>query len=204
MTSLDTFLLDDEDAPSKREILRCALRLFVRDGLCETSIREIGKAAGYTNPALYKFFPSKEALALHLFERCYTHVFATIERSQAQDQPLKTRVGTLVGAFTSLVDDSLDAVLYVDENLRTFWPRLPRAARRQSVLQVLGGLVEAGRREAAILPACDTDLAVAMLVGTMSQIARMAYFDEIARPLASRSAHLRTLFLSALKGRSSL
>ena len=201
MSSLDTFLLDHEDAPSKREILRCALLLFVRDGLCETSIREIGKAAGYTNPALYKFFPSKEALALHLFERCYAHVFAAIERSQAQNQPLKGRVAALVRAFTSLVDDSLDAVLYVDENLRTLWPRLPRAARRHSVLQVLGGLVEAGRREATISPACDTNLAVAMLIGTMSQIARMAYFDEVARPLSSHRVHLQTLFLNALKGR---
>ena len=203
MTSLDAFLLDYEDAPSKREILRCALLLFVRDGLCETSIREIGKAAGYTNPALYKFFPSKEALALRLFERCYAHVFATIKRSQEKDQPLKMRVGSLVGAFVALVDESLDAVLYVDENLRAFWPRLPQAARRHSVLHVLGGLVEAGRREAALSPVLDIELAVAMLTGTMSQIARMVYFDEIVRPLSSHATQLQTLFLSALKGRAS-
>ncbi len=77
------FLLAEADPPSKREILRCALSLFVRDGLSETSIRAIARATHYTNPALYKFFPSKEALALHLFERCYAHLFEVRRRGPA-------------------------------------------------------------------------------------------------------------------------
>ena len=46
-------LADPEDAESKRQIVACALELFVRKGLSATSIRDIGAAAGYTNPALY-------------------------------------------------------------------------------------------------------------------------------------------------------
>src|SRR5215470_7814151 len=79
------FLLLDADPPSKREILRWALHLFVRDGLCETSIRDIAEASGFTNPALYKFFASKEALALHLFERCYLRLITTVRDSMTRE-----------------------------------------------------------------------------------------------------------------------
>jgi AcrR family transcriptional regulator len=56
--------LAHDDAPAKKKILTEALRLFVRDGLCETSIRDIARATGYTNPALFKHFASKERLAV--------------------------------------------------------------------------------------------------------------------------------------------
>jgi TetR/AcrR family transcriptional regulator, repressor of fatR-cypB operon len=64
------FYLSPEDSPAKQAILIAALQLFVRDGLRETSIRAIALEAGYSNPALFKHFDSKEALTLYLFERC--------------------------------------------------------------------------------------------------------------------------------------
>jgi len=194
------FLLAEADPPSKREILRCALSLFVRDGLFETSIRAIARATHYTNPALYKFFPSKEALALHLFERCYAHLFEVIDATQAPAQPFAARLGALTEAYADLLDENLEAVLYVNETLRTFWPRMPAPARRRSLLGLLRSLVDAGRREGAIDPGTDAQLAVAVLVGTMGQVARMVYFDEIERPLASRGEGLRALFVNALTG----
>ena len=65
------FYVAQDDAPGKRKILVTALALFVRDGLCETSVRDIAKASGFTNPALFKHFRSKHDLARYLFERCY-------------------------------------------------------------------------------------------------------------------------------------
>ena len=56
--------LSADDAAGKRDILTAALHLFVRDGLCETTIRDIAKSAGYSNPVLFKHFDSKDHLAL--------------------------------------------------------------------------------------------------------------------------------------------
>src|SRR5262245_43883517 len=75
-----------EDAPAKKRILVEALHLFVRDGLCETSIRDIADATGYTNPALFKHFPSKERLAVHLFEQCYLNLFEALQRAVTAQQ----------------------------------------------------------------------------------------------------------------------
>lgn len=59
-------------------------------------------------------------------------------------------------------------------------------------------LLEQGRREGAIGAKTSPDLAVAMLVGTLGQVARMAYFKEIAPPLRAHAEKLSQLFLQAL------
>ena len=69
------FYVRQQDPPAKREILRAALKLFSERGLAETSIRDIAAESGYTNPALYKHFASKDQLALHLFETCHARVW---------------------------------------------------------------------------------------------------------------------------------
>ncbi len=199
-STIDRLLLSEGDPPSKREVLRCALRLFVRRGLCETSIRDIAEDAGYTNPALYKFFDGKDALALHLFERCYEHLFAALQETQQKDGSFAENLDALLAGYARLLDSSLDAVLYVNETLRVFWPRLPASTRRRSLLRLFRALVELGRREGTVSPRVDADLAVAMLVGTLAQVARAAYFGEIPRPIAARAAGLRRLFADALTG----
>ena len=52
------------DPPSKRMILKEALRLFAQRGIDAVTVRDIGNRAGYTNAALFKFFATKDALAL--------------------------------------------------------------------------------------------------------------------------------------------
>ena len=70
------FYIREDDPPAKREILRAAMKLFSERGLAATTIRDIAEESGYTNPALYKHFASKEELALHLFETCHRRLWA--------------------------------------------------------------------------------------------------------------------------------
>src|SRR4051812_47249332 len=73
------------DPPSKQAILRAALRLFVVQGVAATSIRTIAREAGYTNPAMFKFFESKDELALYLFERCYDGLYRQVAAAAARE-----------------------------------------------------------------------------------------------------------------------
>lgn len=192
------FLLLEDDPPSKREILRRALHLFVRDGLCETSIRDIAKASGFTNPALYKFFESKEAVALHLFERCYLRLVSAVRNSQRREE-FAADLDSLVQAYARLVDENLEAVLFVNDTLRHFWPKLSRAARQHSLVGEVRSLIQLGKRTRAVPRALDEDFAVAMVLGAMGQIARMAYFGEVERPLTAQLPALRLLFRRTLQ-----
>jgi len=71
MAATTPFYIREDDPPAKRQVLRAAMKLFSERGLAATSIRDIARESGYTNPALYKHFASKEEMALHLFETCH-------------------------------------------------------------------------------------------------------------------------------------
>src|SRR6266568_3290959 len=94
-----------------------------------------------------------------------------MDSAQAIDQPFAARLRALTAAYAAVVDESLEAVLYVDETLRIFWPRLPEAGRRRSMLRILLGLVDAGLREGSIHPATDADLTVARPAATSGSAA---------------------------------
>jgi len=183
------YLLEPGDAPSKREILATALHLFVKDGLSETSIRAIGDRAGYTNPALYKFFPSKEALALHLFERCYAHIYERIVERTA-GVPFPGSIAAFARAWCALMEGDLEAVLFVNENLRAFWPRVSRPLRRKSLVRYVAGLVAPGSH--------DADLSTSLLLGTCGQLARRRFFERDTPAPDPRA--LEALFLHGLAG----
>lgn len=187
------FLVDPDSAPSKREILSHALRLFVREGLCETSIRAIGDAAGYTNPALYKFFASKDALALHLFERCYLLVYGQVNQAIAGG-PFAVRLPRLISVWLALMEEQLDAVIFMNEQLRDFWPQVDPAVKRQSLLKALAKMIRDGKEEGVVVAALDPELAVALLVGTLGQVARQRFFGGFTDAPTLKAQLTATLF----------
>lgn len=181
------FFLSDTDPASKRSILRAALGLFARHGLDGTTIRMIGEEAGYTNPAMFKFFPSKNALALHLFERCHARLHGAVAAAAA-GKDFDAAFRAVVDALLAAMEEDLEAVLFVQDSLRELWPELPARARRRSIIALLRALFERGIRDGDVVGFSSPDVPVAVLLGSMAQLARMSYFGELARsPTAWRA-----------------
>jgi AcrR family transcriptional regulator len=57
-------------AQRKAAIVQAALPLFARQGYAETTIKDLARAAGVSEPLLYKHFPSKEALYAEIHNLC--------------------------------------------------------------------------------------------------------------------------------------
>ena len=195
------FFLSDTDPASKQSILRAALGLFARHGLDGTTIRMIGDEAGYTNPAMFKFFASKDALALHLFERCYLRLHGAVAAAAA-GEPFDVALRSVVDALVAAMEEDLEAVLFVQDSLRELWPRLPAQARRHSIIAALRALFERGIQRGEVTGFSSTDLPVAILLGSMAQLARMAYFGEIARSPAAWRAELDLALGRMMAGRT--
>lgn len=159
----------------------------------------IGEEAGYTNPAMFKFFDSKDALALYLFERCYDRLARTIE-SATDRRPFREALGGVIDAFLAAIDEDLEAVLFVQDTLRELWPRLPASARKRSILRILRGMFDRGIREGEITGYPSPDVPVAALVGLMAQFGRMLYFGEIEAPARMRRRELELAVTRMLKG----
>ena len=140
------FYVSEEDAPAKRKILVTALALFVRDGLCETSVRDIAKASGFTNPALFKHFRSKDDLARYLFERCYLELAELVfERDRVRGH-VCAKQRAVIEAYLAALDRDANSVLYVQDGLRHFWPKMPDRVRRHSIVGDVRRLLERGPR----------------------------------------------------------
>src|SRR4051812_12597312 len=139
------FYVELTDPPSKQEILKAALRLFARDGVRESSIRAVADEAGFTNPVLFKHFESKDALALHLFERCYLRIIRELQGAVGEPGTFRARLGGLVRAILALVDEAPDAVLFVNEELRRYWPKVSPAVRRHSLISLTGAFFSEAR-----------------------------------------------------------
>ena len=116
--------VDPDDPPAQRKILVTALALFVRDGLCETSVRDIATASGFTNPALFKHFESKDDLARFLFERCYLELARLVETAVASAAMFHQQHRAVIDAYLDALERDSDSVLYVQDFLRHFWPSI--------------------------------------------------------------------------------
>lgn len=192
------FYVLPNDAPAKQKILIAALKLFVRDGLGETSVRDIAKVSGYSNPALFKHFPSKDALAAYLFERCYLELFHLISRAARSEGNFAAKQHAVFTAYMAALEQDQDAVLFVQDNLRHFWLRMPGDVRKHSILGEVKMLLESGQKEGVVTKAIDIGLLTAAWTGTLQQFARVRSFGDFAEPKSGQPSRRILAALEAL------
>jgi TetR/AcrR family transcriptional regulator, repressor of fatR-cypB operon len=178
MSQSYAFIVAPSDPASKRAIVKSALKLFARDGYNETNIRAIAMEAGYTNPALFKFFKSKEALGLFLFERCYGRYYAALAAVIRPERSFRNNLGAMITEFSEFLGESPDALLFVQDHLREFWPKLPQDMRKKSILRLIETMLEQAVREKVVGKEVPLKLLGAALVGFLTQFARMHSFGE--------------------------
>src|SRR4029077_7798030 len=140
------FYISEDDPPAKRHILRAGMKLFSQRGFDATSIRDIARESGYTNPALYKHFAGKEELALHLFETCHrrlwTRCHAAIDAAKTFDDKLEAYIGQVL----ALVDEYPDAMAFLSDSARVLWPKAAPAVRRQTMIGLARSLMSLAPR----------------------------------------------------------
>ncbi len=195
MHPADTFYLSDNDPPSKREILRAALKLFARDGVAGTNIRAIASESGYSNPALFKYFESKDSLALYLFERCYWQCFSVLSSALAQKNSYPDKLHMMVAAFAEFIQAQPEAFFFVQENLRTFWPTMSAASKKHSLFGEFRKLLQQGRDEGSVDAGLAIDIQLAALMGFFFQLARMNHFKELASGVAARTDEIEAMIV---------
>jgi len=191
--------LETDDAPGKRAILTAALGLFTSKGIDGTSVRDIAAATGLTNPALFRHFAGKEALALYLFERIFCRLRATLP--VVDSSPFSEQLRATLAAYLRFMDEDLDAALFFQETLRQFWPQLPVTLRRQSLMAHLRRLLVVGFDQHHIDAQEDQQLLLAAVLGLLGQLARQIYFKEFPGPAIDQLDAVHRLVLRSLGDR---
>ncbi len=171
--------------PAKAAILQAALTLFSRRGIDGVSIRDVAEAAGFTNPALYKHYKSKEAMAADLFETCYRHMVARMERAARSDLPFHGALDGYMEALMQLYVDAPEALDFVNDNLPRFWGGMPESLKARTQVTQVRELLTRGRKEGAVTKDQPLELQVVFVVGVVGQLARMARQGGLSKPITS-------------------
>jgi AcrR family transcriptional regulator len=194
MVSTLPFYIRDDDPPAKRHILRSAMKLFSEHGLAGTSIRDIAKESGYTNPALYKHFASKEALAVHLFATCHqrlwTRCHAAIEAATGFDAKLEGYIGQIL----ELVDEHPEAMAFLSDSARVLWPKAGPTVRQHTMIGLARDLMSLAPRSRRGGRVVNPDVAAASVQGTLAELARMLQVGVVPGPARRWKADLVALF----------
>jgi AcrR family transcriptional regulator len=194
MTAAFPFYIREGDPPAKREILRAAMKLFSERGLAATSIRDIADESGYTNPALYKHFGSKEELALHLFETCHRRVWTSCAAALASAKGFQAKLEAYIGRWLELVDEHPDVLAFLSDSARVLWPKSSLTVRRQTMIGLARLLVVEASQSRRATSAFNPDLASASLQGTLAELARMIQVGVVEGPAIRWKRDLVALF----------
>jgi AcrR family transcriptional regulator len=159
--------------PAKRAILGAALSLFASRGVEAVSVRDIAAASGFTNPALFRHFASKEALARALFEACYRGLVDAMASVAAEDS-LRAWLAAVIGEIAR----APEAVYFVLENVRLYWRGLPDDLRARNLPALVRERLEREQRAGRLRADLDIPLARTVIDGALAQIARGAHFRD--------------------------
>jgi AcrR family transcriptional regulator len=163
-------------------ISRTALRLFVEQGIDGTTIRDIAAAAGIAEGTLYRHYPGKDALAWDLFSKNYTAFALELQRVQAGQATLRTKLDAMVRQFCAFFDR--DPVLFSylllaqHGQLQKLTPEMPNPV--EVVREVLAWGMDRGE-----VPASDPNVVAAMVLGIVLQIAIFKIYQRLTQSLTS-------------------
>ncbi len=175
-----------------------ALRLFTRKGLCETTIRDIAAASGYTNPALYKHFASKDELALQLFIACYREGMRVLDAAVAGASDFESKLRAFVAAYAASFDTNPDAAVFAGQHLGRFWPQVPRSLKQRTIITQIRELVRLGQAEGRVPPVEDVEMRVVTVAGAIGQLGRLVYLRGLPGPASRYADELADTLLRAL------
>ena len=188
------FYVREDDPPAKQQILRAAMKLFADHGLDGTSIRDIARESGYTNPALYKHFASKEQLAVHLFETCHQRLWTRCHAAVTAGASFDDKLDGYIAQMLALVDEHPEAMAFLSEHARVLWPKSSAAVRRHTMIGLARSLMGAAPRSRRGGRQIQADVAAASLQGTLAELMRMLQVGVIRGPAMHWKPELVALF----------
>jgi AcrR family transcriptional regulator len=167
---------------TRDRIEKAAIRLFVRKGVAETTVRDIARAVGISEGALYRHFTSKEELVWQAFERHYVEFAGRLEALAAGQSTTRGKVGAMIHGFCRAHDENQELfrfLLFVQHGqLGKLEPDTPTPV--SAVRAVMSRAIASGD-----IPAQSPDLATAVLFGVVLEPVQFAAYGQLPSEMSS-------------------
>ena len=170
---------------TKARLERAALTLFVARGVAETTTKEIAMAASVAEGTIYRYFPSKEQLALDLFLRHHQGLAEALAEAQRPAKGLRAKIEAIVRCYSEWADRDWTLFAYHLLNQHSFLIQVPDGMANPVtvVRDVISQAMKAGE-----IPKRNVDLAAASAIGVVMQAATYKVYGRFTGDL---SDHVR-------------
>ena len=170
---------------TKARLERAALTLFVARGVAETTTKEIAMAASVAEGTIYRYFPSKEQLALDLFLRHHQGLAEALAEAQRPAKGLRAKIEAIVRCYCEWADRDWTLFAYHLLNQHSFLIQVPDGMANPVavVRDVIAQAMKAGE-----IPKRNVDLAAASAIGVVMQAATYKVYGRFTGDL---SDHVR-------------
>jgi AcrR family transcriptional regulator len=168
-------------------IEQAAVHLFVEKGVAETTIKDIARAVGVSEGALYRHFESKDELVWKAFERHYVAFAATLRQLAESEPTARGKIAAMIRGFCRAHDENptlFKFLLFVQHGqLAKLEPGTPTPVEvMRDVLDRAIALRE--------IPAQRPDLATALVLGVVLQPVTFAAYGRLPVNLGSMCERL--------------
>lgn len=170
---------------TKARVERAALTLFVARGVAETTTREIAMAASIAEGTIYRYFPSKEKLALDLFLRHHHALAEALGEAHRPARSLRAKIEAIVTCYCDWADRDWTLFAYHLLTQHLFLAMVPEDT--PNPVNVVRDVIAQAMR-AGDIPRRNADLAAAATIGVVMQPATYKVYGRFTGPL---SAHVR-------------
>ncbi|MDO8977016.1 TetR/AcrR family transcriptional regulator [Reyranella sp.] len=170
---------------TKARVERAALTLFVARGVAETTTREIAMAASIAEGTIYRYFPSKEQLALDIFLGHHRALAEALAEAHRPVMGLREKIEAIVRCYCEWADRDWSLFAYHLLTQHLFLALVPDGTPNpvDVVREIIVSAMTAGE-----IPQRDPDLAAASAIGTVMQPATYKVYGRFEGPL---SDHVR-------------
>ena len=160
---------------TKQRIEREALRLFVEKGIAETSIRDISRAAGISQGAMYNHYASKDELARTLFLRNFSEAASALEARAQAEEGVAAKLRGMVRYIYGRFDADAVVVAYLFLARQQYLSGLPEGFPHpyEPFRRVVNEAMERGE-----IPPGNDHVATSMIVGAIIQLIDTKVIEE--------------------------
>ncbi|MDP3421177.1 MAG: TetR/AcrR family transcriptional regulator [Thiobacillus sp.] len=190
----------------REEIIRVTLDLAAKQGVDDVTTQDMAQAMGLTQGAVFRHFPSKDAIWLAVMQWVRDRLMAVLGRAAEQGHdPL----------------DALERMFFAHIAFIEGHPAIPRvlmsehlhgrsSALRQMVTEIMlgyeakiAGLLQAAQAQARVRADLDTHAAATLYIGMIQGLVMQSSILRGKRTLAAEAARTFPVFLQAVRPHAS-
>ncbi|WP_161556110.1 TetR/AcrR family transcriptional regulator [Mangrovicoccus ximenensis] len=177
-------------------IERMALRLFAERGYAAVTTKDIAKACGVGESALYRHMDSKEELAVRVFRTAYLGLAGRLLGAAPEEAAIGAKIGAYLQVLLDTFDRDPDLVLFLLGRQHDILARAIGPEDMTPLLVVRAALVRAQAQ--GEIRQGDPDLLTAMTLGAAFQPLTFAQFGRLPAPAIQHAGPIRAGILRLL------